>query len=499
MSIQGDVGAVVDSATSIVNEKFGLVTNYADEMFNTAKDFLDQMGNLASGSLIPNMPTINIPLDAPVLFVPVPPPQVDAFPNAPAAPTLTMPTAPDKPAINMPVVPVLHVPQIPVAPPYSTPIFNGVVPPHAIHVPAINIETGNNMYDSALLGALRTKLQNNIVIGGTGLSPEVEAAIYARDYERARLALADEMDRFADEWAKRGLPLPDGVLTENMRAMHVTFLDHRLDVSRDIVLKQAELEQTNIFKSIEEAVRLEGLFIDFQKDWNQRIFLRSKAVADASIEVFKATIADYNAQVDAYKAQIEVYKGLLQGELTKAEIYRTGVDAAKMVVSINQAEVDLYRGELEAAKTQLDMYRADIDAFRALLDANKTIVDTYRAMVETYVSKVNAITTKYNAAIAGYRAQFENNVAYNDAVIKSLQTKVMAYGHLSELYVKAWEVMLKNYQTQLGLKTEAAKGGAAVAAQIAAGALAAVGAQVHLSGSGTASEQYQETLSLASS
>lgn len=500
MSIQGDVHSTIDAATSLVNEKFGAVMSYADEAYERAKDLLSSLANVGLSSFTPTLPNINIPTDAPIQFTPVAPPQPDAFPSSPSDPIITTSSSPPvRPSIVMPPRPTMLEPSIPGEPVYSVPAFSAMVPPNTVRMPTINIEDGNTRYDSALLDALRAKLTNNIRFGGTGLPEDVEDAIYARDSERARLALDDEIDRFTDEWAKRGLPLPDGALAGGLRALHLDFTNKRLDVSRDIAIKQAELEQANMFKSIEEAIRMETVFIDFQKDVNQRVFLRSKALADSAIEVVKLEIANFNAKVDSYNKQGEVYKALLQGEAIKGDLYRSRMEAAKIVTGINQARADIYKTEVEGVRSVVEVYRADMEAFRISIEADRAIIDRYAALVHAYIGKCNAIVQKYNAQVEQYRAHFNNNTAYNDAVVKSLQTKVQAYAHIADMTVKAWEAAVRSHDVQYGIRVEAAKGGANVAAQIAAGALAAVGAQVHVTGSGSASEQYQEQLSMTSS
>ncbi|MBA4395175.1 MAG: hypothetical protein C0407_16620, partial [Desulfobacca sp.] len=154
-------------------------------------------------------------------------------------------------------------PAIPTEPNFNT-IEYGDIPDFPdvelsyLPIPEEVINTSIERYSSTLLSELKAKLLGRIINGGTGLPEAVETAIFNRDQERALLALDEAKARVADDWAKRGFSLPNGLLVESMNNLETEFVNKRLEVSRDISIKQAELEQTNINTAIQFSVALES-------------------------------------------------------------------------------------------------------------------------------------------------------------------------------------------------------------------------------------------------
>mgnify|MGYP001412421613 FL=1 len=169
--------------------------------------------------------------------------------------TPTLPASVD-PSINLPNAPTLDVPVSPINADFVLPeyVSEFSIPEFISKVPLFNTEkisvpeiiALDNNYSSSLNTALRVKLLANINTGGTGLSPTIEAAIFARETERGSQSLQDAIDKTTAQWAKMGFSLPDGMLSSEILALNKEYMNKRLDVSRDISLKQAELEQENI-------------------------------------------------------------------------------------------------------------------------------------------------------------------------------------------------------------------------------------------------------------
>lgn len=330
--------------------------------------------------------------------------------SLPAAPVYSLP---NDPTTKLKDISLASAPVLPII------VFDGMLPVDNIVVPAVNISGGDIAYSSALVDNLKSKLNSNITVGGTGLSPTVEANIYARDQERANLELQATRDKIANEWAKRGFNLPDGVLSSQLLAVDLDFLNKRLDVSRDIAIKQAELEQANIFKSIDSAIAIEGQLISFANSMAQRAVDVSKATADALIAVFNADVQRYTVGLEAYKAQATVFESKVRAQLAEVEKYKAEIDAGKLTQDINLGYIEIYKAQLSGINTLYSLYNTQIASSKLLLDNEKGKIEANKMQIDLYVAKVNSKIADYN----NYNAQMEGR-----------KTEAQTYGYEVETY-----------------------------------------------------------------
>jgi hypothetical protein len=121
----------------------------------------------------------------------------------------------------------------------------------------------------------------------------------------------------------------------------------------------------------------------------------------------------------------------------------------------------------------------------------------YEASVNAFASKMRAEAERINAVARGYEAQTEvfNSIVNFDVKKVELDLKVIqaridqALGN-AQILIKDKEVELKMYELIQSLKVEMQKAIGMIASQVAAGALSAVHAQVHIGASDSASYNY---------
>jgi hypothetical protein len=494
--------AMLDWVTSLVASKFHFASSFAMGGYGNAMAFLDDLHNVDFP--MPSAPYISIPY----ADIPVPSaasllnylPGTPAFPAEPSnPPSFVEPNMPVEPSYTLPTVPdyangLLKEVTLPDAPSYNEVEFDAVTPIENINVPVINIEGGEALYDAELFHAIEAKLLNDIVNGGTGLLPEIETAIWTRDQERDALVMEDEITKFMDDWTKRGLTLPDGVLAENLQKMHMDYANRMIDRSRDIAIDQAKLEQDNIKFAVESGIKAESLWMDWLDKNANRAFALSKAVADAAVEVFKIEASKYQTEVEAFRVQVEAFKGRLQAEQFKAETYKTQVEAAKMVVDMNDSVVKLYIGQLQGISTMFDLYKTQIQGVMAQVDVKKANLEAFKLTIDTYIAKNNAIIGRFNAQIDGFKAYTGAWASVNDVNIKLLDARVTSAAHQAELYLKQYDALLRYYAQKAQILSAAAGHGGQIASTIAAGALASMTAGAHAQASGSVSEQFSATM-----
>jgi hypothetical protein len=618
-----DIAGIVDTARNTVTDKFTQALQYADGAMNEASAFLNALQSAAEGfgftitslsglSIAPISYEFNpgeapVPPDAhldlpalpttPILDVinieAIPIPSFDAvepivvipdapgidLPNPPSdIPAVSDPDLPEKPVLTLPREPTFLQVTIPEIPQPDFPVFDLVAPDESLIVPENVIAINPGSYSSALLTALQNKLLNELLNGSDGLNPAVEDSIWRREEERARLALDEAKEKIASEWSKRGFDLPDGVLAANLAQADIEYANKRLDFSRDIAIKQAELVFQNGQFIIQQILGLENTLINFTNAVAERTFQQTKALQDASLAIFQASLHKYNAQLEAYKARAAVYESRIRAELAKGEFYKLMVQTAQVTADVNRAYADLYRLQIGAVEALINMYRSEMEAAKLQTEIDRTRVDAFKTQVEAYVARVNAKSAEFNMyghrieaekakievfgeqvraygarvdavkaaasirveearariernkeLIERYRVDLEGYKTQIQAAVEALGAKIKVYEGEGQVYkaksdaqaaianvdakvqeaaimaeinqmnlfLKQAEINIKSYEMAQQLRMEAAKGGAQVAAQLAAGIFSGVSVQAHLSASAQAGKHYsgQESVS----
>jgi hypothetical protein len=618
------VNRIVDTSVGLVEEKFATSQAYATESFNLAADLLNRLSSLLEGLRVQN---VNVSIASPgsppefsdlmdqlpdseqikqeilaildeigSILVPESPefiipdsiatPEVPNVPGDPPAldditpPTPFEGTIPEMEPLEMPgdipppdeftdTPPVAELPYIPEPPSIIVPEFTDDLDLSDLSFvpPEFKFEE-NFPYTSATYEFLTSNLERRITEGGTGLPQNIETEIWNRDHERSEQQKRDSIDKAASEWAARGFDLPGGDVEGKILVIETEYMNKRLESSRDIAIKQAELEQKNVLEAINSSVTLEQAVITYTSGYWQRQLEFNKLSAEIAIKIFEANVKKYEMLIEKFKAQIQRFDTLVKAELAKVQLYTAQVDAAKAVVSFETAKIDIYKSQVQAYAVMVDAYKSRVQAAVARFEIEKVKLEKFKALIEAFVAQVNVKTSEYNlynAQITGeknkvdlyrgqieaYRAQIEGINAqtqaltanldatskYNDSLAKKYGSEIEGYSALvkteigkaevgmkgmevqasnfnaitrayeaianldvkeydaqiqlaiaqAQIHLKNAEVELSNYEKVKSIAVEGLKGGSQVAAQMAAGALAAVSAQAIIDAKGSGS------------
>lgn len=300
------------------------------------------------------------------------------------------------------------------------------------------ITPGPLAYASETLSFLQQKILNDLTYGATGIAANVEDAIFKRNYERDQTEYDDEIDKLAGNWAKGGFPYPNGGLRAAQDRAQREFLNKRLDVSRDVMFKSWEYAYQNTHFLIQQGIAIEQLLIHWAESVATRVFEASKATVEANIRVYEARIKGF-------------------GEKTRLIIERA---MAKI-----QYNLGLIR-----------MYEAKVNAYAAKMKAE--------------ADRVNAVARGYECEVNVYTAILEFNVKKIELNLKVIQARIDQAVANAHILLKNKELEIKQYEALMNLKAEAEKAIGAIAAQVAAGALSAVHAQVSIGAQDQATYYY---------
>lgn len=454
-----------------------------------------------TGANLPDAPDIPETLVAPTLspvnlelppepttapeFLPISPIEPGTLPELTAtAPTVTLPTLPNQaPEFNVTapditteftfpdlpaelVNPVIMAPTLPdrtepTAPTIALPSFDGVAPTGDLTAPtdlAGQMVAAYNDVRPAMVATLSAhqdewlarhnprffaqlaRIEDQLetyLAGGTGLSADVEDAIYerAKDKENAEARRASRA-AFANA-AARGFTIPDGAaFSQDARARQAA-ADNLARSANEIAIKQAEMEQANLQFAVTTSTNLRQAALSASLTYhgnlisiNGQALDYAKTVVANVVEVYNLTVRAYSAKLEAYRAEASVYDTRLKAALSALDVYRTEIAALQALTDVDRAKVDVYRAQLGALETRAQIYRTQVQTIVEQASLEKMKIDLFRTRVDAYV-----------ATVQGKRAEYD---AYN-AAINGQEALVRIYG----TQVDAWKAKIDGFRASI--------------------------------------------------
>lgn len=427
------------------------------------------------------------------------------FGSLPANTIGTPPTAPavdlnftyPTPSVTLPTPPSLFSLNVVEFDPVVIPDFTGTVPALTLVAPTSLNWTEGLSYTSDMLTLLETEMTSALTSDtDIGLDASTQQAMWdaAREREfRAQAAALADLDRMET----MGFHLPHGIYLDARLKIQTETAYTTIGLSRDIMVKQAELRLENVTKCRELAVTLEGQLMTYANSVQERLFQNVKLQTESAIQIYNAGVQAYTARIDGFKASIAVYDATIRGiearieqlkaqiafEQTKAQIdatlvgmYKSQIDAALATLEIAKVQVEIIQTQANVEKTKVDIYSAKIQAFlgtvnaytaqvegyKAGVEAQGAIEGVYRTQVEAYTAQVQAGASKATALVQGYEAQTKSYEAtldgykaalqamveqarsaseFNQAVTAEYAAEAQALGTYNEVLVKEWQAV----------------------------------------------------------
>jgi len=409
----------------------------------------------------PEFTAVAAPID---LNIPVPTPLTAAAPDAPALPAVVIP---DAPALVLPDVPTLFSINLPGEPLLDLPTFTAVQPGSPL-APDYLFAFAEPTYTSQLLTDLRAILDTWVNGASTGLAPAVEQAIWDRDRSREVAASQRKITDAFRSYAARGFTKPPGALyldiSQALQDSQATLVAQ----SREVMIKQADLEQSNRHFAFETAWKVEEGLITYQNQIAQRAYEAAKFAQQVAIDIFHETVARYVADIQAYVANVEVFKAELQAQLSLLDIYKAELDGQRLISEINNQAVEVYKAEIDAARAVIDIFRAQVEAANTAAQVNKTQIEAFAAQVGAYGETVRAKAAEYDAYLTQVKAQeaivevfVAQTSAYNNQVqgFKATVDAQVAQTDIDikinqELPLEVFKSLTESYRVQVGAEVD---------------------------------------------
>lgn len=477
------VQPVVNAATAFVDAGFASAQGYAQEAFSNAQNFLGLLNGQIQ--LLTTLPQVNTALGTPTTalytytpvdpaveptgfdFVVPPTPNaaiadvdeaiagltpLSVAPDAPAftkeSPTLTypsLPTAftgsapvapigsdvltdvaiPDAPAVVIPDVPTLTAINVPLAPLLSLPTFTPITVDYPSG-PAQTFSFAEPGYTSTLLASLKAKLLEWVDGAATGIAAAVEQAIWSRGRARDIVAANKKAQEALSQFATRGFTKPPGALAVELLDAEQELQNATLTNSRDVMIKQADLEQSNRRFAFEQAWKTEEGLIVFNNNVAQRAFEAAKVPQQIALDIYQRVTERYSADIQKYAVAVDKWKASIQFELSRLEEFKAQLEGQRLIGQLNVQQLEVYKTRIEAIKTTIDVFRAQVEGQNVIASINKTKIDAYAARVGAYAETVRAKAAEYDAYATGVKAEVSKVDGFRSEV-EAFAARINAY------------------------------------------------------------------------
>ena len=391
-----------------------------------------ELGDLAVQPFDDNPPEI--------VYGTAPAPFTGAIPDAPPVDlTFEMPEL----TVSLPSAPALLSLNIQNVRHREIPAFDAKVPELTAVEPTIREYVPGKQYTSALLEAVKSELEKRVK-GGTGLSAEVENAIWDRGRDRELRTQADALKQ-VDQMESLGFMLPPGVYLD-ARLKIITETDQALrGHSREVMIKSAELALDNCKHALTTAVQLEGQLIDYTNAVETRIFEAARYATQAQVEIYNAKVQAFQSMVEVYRVKIQAYEAAVRAEQARVDTYRAQIAAEEAKASINRSLVDMYKTQADIALSNIEIYKARIGGIQARADIEKAKVEVFGAQVQGYTAQVNA----YTAGVEGFRATMQAEATKQDVY----RSRVDSFRARVDAFAKQIDARVREFEGRISAKT----------------------------------------------
>lgn len=357
----------------------------------------------------------------------IPPAPNNELPPAPGdAPEFNAPMLPLAPTYLTPDVPVFENIVVPPLPSVSYPTFSSVLPVDDLLAPSEVFTYVEPIYDSALLDELKSKLLYDLINGGYGIENEDEMRLWQRAREREAINSEAAIQDVTRQVAARGFDVPPGTLNAMVQAAQQTALENNSTLSREILVKKADLYVQNRQFTIQQARETEQMLITAFGYMCERMLNSAKAVVELSIAVFNARVAKYNYSLERYKADAAVYESLIRGVALQLDAYKTQIEGLKLSADIQRIHAEVYKVQIDGINALVNIYKTEMEAAKVVVEIESIRLDAFKAQVDTYVAQVGAKTAEFGM----FESQIKGEMAKVDVYAeeaKAYGTKVQAY------------------------------------------------------------------------
>lgn len=321
--------------------------------------------------------------------------------------TFVSPTMPSKPDLNIPSMPALSAPGMPPPPVVSISTLEPFVAPVSILPPSNNFTFAEVLYISALKNAVTAKLLADIANGGYGIDPVDEQRLWDATRERELSSSKSMVEESKRQMASYGWSLPSGIMLRNIKEGNQKVISATSLINRDISIKRADLYKENRQFAISKSLELEQLTMNFHSSMMERTLNTAKFTLQAALDVYNAQTRNFELNLDVYKTKAVAYESQVRAELARVEIYKSQIDGVAASVNVQKLQIDGYTALVSAIQTKAQVYKTEMEATVVQGDIEKLYLEAYKLQIEAFAETVRAKQAEFD----GYKTSMSGEVA----------------------------------------------------------------------------------------
>jgi hypothetical protein len=341
---------------------------------------------------------------APTLTLPVRP--SGALPGAPTGrPTFNIPAAPgeppkaDVPSPNLASIDVGAAPSVSIDTYHSSIIFEDIDPPTEV------FEYAEEKYTSALLDKLTSKLLKDLADGSYGIEPADEVLLWQQAREREQMLQREQMQDVTRQVAARGFQMPPGVLNAMQAAVAQEAGSKQASLSREVMLKRADLYVDNRKFTIQQVRETEQMLITYYGYAQERALNAMKALVDFGVKAYEARLARLNYHLSVAKAEAEQWEMQFKSAMVPLEVWKAELEGTKIASQINVQEVETYKAQWQGAAIALEAHKTKVEYAKLLGELEMMKLQAFGHEVSIYTSQVKAKEAEFGMYEAGIRGE----------------------------------------------------------------------------------------------
>lgn len=147
---------------------------------------------------------------------------------------------------------------------------------------------------------------DTLTSGGTGINAAVEAQIWERDRNRVLREASRVEDELLVGWSSKGYPLPPGALVYAAYRVNADAQDKISQFSRDVAIKQAEIEIENVRFAVQQAISLRVSAVQAASAYIAALAKAADLGVQFSQQSANAQSELINAATNYYRARVAV-------------------------------------------------------------------------------------------------------------------------------------------------------------------------------------------------
>jgi hypothetical protein len=281
-----------------------------------------------------------------------------------------------------------------------------------------NFNFDQSEYTSEMWYALFSKVHDDILNGGTGLTDLVHAAIVAREQETRRLNQDRETQKLVSSVGSKGFDLPSGQIASLMVDITKEIINKDQDSLNNITIKDFELAQQNTQFAVTTGADLEKMLRATFQSAEALGLDAAKATKEYLIRVYDANVKLYLAKWEGTKVKLEALvskiegissynDGLVKVFLGRAQVYESQISA---ITVKNKGMVDVRAGEISLYSTEIDVISKE---YSVLLEEAKFVMEGMRLEVLSEIEKEKITLSAYTdkAKLAETVAEAVSNIS----------------------------------------------------------------------------------------